>query len=191
MANSFEESEVKAKDVMNSPVVTINSNATVRKAAETMKIYRIGSVVVTDELGRPEGIITKTDIVERVVASGKNPERTEVSEIMSSPLIAIDPETPLRDVAKLMRQRKISRVCIRYKGRIVGIVTLRDVIRVAPELMSLVEERKRIMSFTEAAEPESTGVMGTCDNCGSWSENLIEIDGKFYCDECRTDLFRE
>jgi len=182
--------EIKVKDIASSPVITVSYNSKVADVARVMKNYKIGSVIVVDEKNEPIGIVTKSDIIERVLAEDKDPQTTKVTEIMSSPLISVNSETSVQDAAKLMRKKKISRLCVFYKGKLVGIISLRDIIRVAPELIDIITERTKITS-RGIISPRRESIIGYCDGCGRWSDDLIEIDGKYYCRDCRIDYFGE
>ena len=80
------------KDVMSSPVITVNEDSTVEEAAKLMAEYNIGCVIVTKDNGKPVGIITENDLVRRVVSKNLRPSEVKSKEVMSSPLITIDPE---------------------------------------------------------------------------------------------------
>ena len=179
------------KEVMNSPVITARAEEPISKIAELMRDYGIGSVVIMDELDRPVGIVTKTDIIKRVVAENLHPGEVKASDIMSSPLRTVGPDLPITEASRILTKEGIGRLCVSYRGKIVGIITLRDIIRIAPDLISLLEEKRRLREFARMRSPRKERAIGICDVCGRWSDDLLEIDGKFYCDECRADLQSE
>ncbi len=115
-------------DVMSSPVVTIDGDASVRDSSLTMIDRRIGSIIVT-ESGRPIGIVTERDLVERVVAPYKDPNQTKIKEIMSTPLITTTKETGILDAMRKMRDHDISRLVVMEDGALTGIISERDIIR--------------------------------------------------------------
>lgn len=78
-------------DVMKNRVVTIDSSHTVKEAAVKMKEENIGCVVVTDK-NIPIGILTERDFVRKIAANEK-PMSTPIREVMSSPLVVIDPDS--------------------------------------------------------------------------------------------------
>ncbi|MEM3122130.1 MAG: CBS domain-containing protein, partial [Candidatus Pacearchaeota archaeon] len=90
-------------------VVTINANANVREAAKIMNNHEIGCLIVSSR-GKAVGIITERDILKRVVAEAKDPEKTKVRDIMSKPLIVVEPEMDLEEAAKLMFKMKIKKL---------------------------------------------------------------------------------
>lgn len=115
-------------DIMTSPVVTIDGEATVRDAALLMTEWRIGSIIIT-ERGRPTGIVTDRDILERVVALCRDVCTTRMKEIMSAPLITIQQKTGILDAMRKMRDLDIRRLVVMENGALLGIVSEGDIIR--------------------------------------------------------------
>ena len=114
-------------DIMSSPVITLNGEVNVRDAALLMTDKRIGSIVVT-ERGKPIGIVTESDIIERIVCPCKDPCEVKMKEIMTSPVITIFKDTTILDAMREMRGRNISRLVV-IDGDIEGIISESDVIR--------------------------------------------------------------
>lgn len=115
-------------DIMSSPVITIEGDASIRDSSLTMIDRRIGSIIVT-ERDKPLGIVTERDLVERVVAPCKDPNRTKIKEIMSTPLITTSKETGILDAMRKMRAHDISRLVVMEDGTLTGIISERDIIR--------------------------------------------------------------
>ena len=115
------------RDIMKKNVITIDSSMTVNDAAKMMDDASIGAIVVLEK-GIAIGIITERDLVRRIIAKGK-PLATNVKEAMSSPLIVINPDDSVWDLAQLMKMRKIHRVPAVKDSRLVGMVTTSDVVR--------------------------------------------------------------
>jgi len=115
------------KDLMTKEVITIDLGKTVFDAATLMNEKSIGCLVVTDgEV--PIGIVTERDFVRRVVAK-KLPIDTVISEIMSKPLITIDPDSSIREAARLMLTDKIRRLPVTKENKLVGILVISDFAR--------------------------------------------------------------
>lgn len=117
-----------ARHVMRQPVHTIQAADSVALAVRQMQINRISSLIVPPRFeGEPYGIITKHDVLGKVVAAGRDPLRVLVREAMSAPLIAVDPDCPVRRCASLMMLNRIRRLPVVVAGRPVGIVSDSDV----------------------------------------------------------------
>jgi len=112
----------KVKEIMVSPVITVDAESTIYEAARIMGEGKIGSVVVTKD-SKPVGIFTERDLLTKVIAKGLDMKSTKVEENMSSPLITVDEETSVKDAIILMAGRKIMRLPVLKEGKLVGIVT--------------------------------------------------------------------
>ena len=117
------------KDVMVDEVITVKADTKVRDAVELMNENEIGCLVVQKE-GKPVGIITERDILKNIVCQSKNPEEVRVSEIMSKPLVLGKVDMDLEEVARLMLKRNIKKLPIMNGGKLVGLITLTDIVRV-------------------------------------------------------------
>ncbi len=178
------------KDVMTSQVVTVTWDESVSKIAQLLSEHEIGCVIVTTADGKPIGIITETDIVKRVVAKDIKPSKIKAKEIMSAPVITIEADQTLTDAARRMNQNNIRRLAVMYKGNLAGIISSKDILAVTPELIEIIQERARIenQNITEEEIPPQAGY---CDNCEAWSDDLKEFEGRFLCEECRTETNSE
>lgn len=177
------------KDVMSSPVITVDEDATVDKAAQLMADSRIGCIVVTSKEGKPLGVITESDFVTRVLAKNIQPSKLTAKEVMTSPLITIDPDETLTETARRMSQLNIRRLGVTYKGNLAGVISSKDILAITPELFEIIQEKARIERGTAVEESsESAPLAGYCEQCRSWSDDLTEVEGNFLCEECRIEL---
>jgi isocitrate dehydrogenase len=119
-----------AQDFMRENVATIGPHATVAEAIRLMRDNQVGSLLV--ERVSPSdtwGTITRTDVVHKVIAPGKDPSHIAVSTVMSKPITTVRPDASLQECARLMAQEDIRRVFV-FDGRaIVGILTASDIFR--------------------------------------------------------------
>ncbi|MEM2081553.1 MAG: CBS domain-containing protein [Candidatus Bathyarchaeia archaeon] len=179
------------KDVMSSPVVTVNEDAASNKVAHLMEENELGCVIVTSKDGKPLGIITERDLVIRVLSKNLKPDAVKAKEIMSSPLVTVEPDATINEAAKKMNRLNIRRLGVLYKGNLVGVVSSKDILGVMPELIEIIQERTRIEKATdmeESAEVEEAPLSGYCDRCGVFSDNLKNVDGHNLCEDCRIEL---
>lgn len=126
-------------DIAVRDVKTIEEDEPVVKAADLMCQHNIGCLVVVKE-GRPVGIVTERDLLRKVLVPCLDPRATKVSRVMSKPLITGDPDMDVVYAAKFMISRDIKRLPIVEGGRLVGIVTLTDLLRAMPGLVKALEE---------------------------------------------------
>lgn len=118
----------KVSDLMSKHVHTVEPDANVLEAAELMAAKKVGSIIVMHK-GRPVGIITERDIVVKVLAARKEASSTKIVEIMSKPLIIVEPSRSVKDAAKLMLDMDIRRLVVVENETLMGIITIRDVSR--------------------------------------------------------------
>jgi CBS domain-containing protein len=177
------EYKLNAKDVMSSPVITVESDRTVFETAKLMKKEKIGTVVITMK-NRPVGIATEKDIVIRIIAEGKDPNSVEIGRIMTAPIMVAAVDSDMNEIAKKMAERGVRRVPIVNKGRIVGMITERDILRAEPALIDVMKEIIKIRGGSGAA-PETGPLVGICEECDEYSESLMFKEGRHLCPECR------
>jgi CBS domain-containing protein len=117
-----------AADVMTEHVVDIEPDATVAEAITKMREQGVASLLVKRDGGMYTwGFMTETDVIEKVVARGLQPDQVLVSEIMSKPVITVSPSFSLEECASMLSRADIRRVLV-YDGRnIVGIVSISDI----------------------------------------------------------------
>jgi CBS domain-containing protein len=178
------------KDIMSSPVVTLDEDSTSNKVATLMDENDLGCVIVTNKTGKPVGIITERDLVIRVLAKNLVPDAIKAKEIMTSPLVTIQPEATISEAARRMSRMDIRRLGVVYKGNLVGLISSRDILGVMPELIEIIQERTRIEDAEQVEETkdEEKPLSGYCDHCGVFSENLKDVDGQNLCEDCRIEL---
>ena len=178
------------KDIMSSPVVTLDENANSNKVATLMDENGLGCVIITNKAGKPVGIITERDLVIRVLAKNLMPDTVKAKEIATSPLLTITPDTTISEAARRMSRLDIRRLGVVYKGNLVGLISSRDIVGVMPELIEIIQERTRIEDAEQAeeTEDEEKPLSGYCDRCGVFSENLKAVDGQNLCEDCRIEL---
>jgi CBS domain-containing protein len=109
-------------------VLVVEADASVLEAVELMVGMNVGSLLVT-EGGEITGIVTERDYLRRVTLQGRTERSTEVREIMSSPLIVVAPDTSIDECMALMTDRRIRHLPVAEEGRVVGLVSIGDVVK--------------------------------------------------------------
>lgn len=119
---------------MHRDLEVVAQDATIVTAAGRMRARRIGSVLV--ESGAPGGegrrilgIVTETDLVRKVLAQRLNASQTTVAQVMVSALLTITPDRPMLDASHLMELNQVRHLCVSEGGRIVGVLSVRDLVR--------------------------------------------------------------
>ncbi|NGM71056.1 CBS domain-containing protein [Natronolimnobius sp. AArcel1] len=202
------ESELSVTDILTNEFVGVSESDTVVGAVQLMRDERVSCVLVVRGAD-PVGIVTEWDILE-IVAEERDPAETTVGDVMTAPVITLEPDRSLADAATLMGREDIRNVVIQGEGDddIRGIVTQRDVIAAAGSFQAAVTPG-RSSTGSDAINPEQPleesvqqvaddraevvanggdeyTTQGVCETCGSLADSLWEANGQLVCPDCRT-----
>ena len=97
------------------------------------------SCLIALRKGRAIGIITERDLLKRIIVEAKNPEKTKVGKVMSSPLEVVPVGTDLEKALRLMFRKKIKKLPVVDKENLLGVVSLTDVARCQPAMITLLK----------------------------------------------------
>jgi len=174
------ETRVPLKDVMRPNPTSISYGATVAEAAAAMCFDDVGSCIVLKKL-LPVGIVTEQDINCKVVAKDLKPSTVNVNEIMSTPLITVSADRTVGDAAHMMVKHKVRRLpVVDDNKKVIGIVTVRDLLTVSTELNELLADLIEI-------NREDTVEQGVCSRCNLMSDDLKRVDTLILCPSCREE----
>jgi CBS domain-containing protein len=125
--------EFTVRDWMNELVVFIDSKKTVSDALALMRRRYIHSLIVNKSADNPEyGIITSTDICDKIIAQDRNPSKMLVTEVMNSPLLTVTADANIQECAVLMRQHRIHHLpVVNEVNDLVGMISDTDFLIVA------------------------------------------------------------
>jgi len=124
---------------MTKEINTIDHNATITDAAKVMAAdLNFEGYVIIFKKGKPVGIITERDIVNEVTAKGIDPSKVKVVEIMSTPLVTMEPDEYLLKASQLMRENNIKKIAV-VKGEIIyGVITAKGIAQHSNEYVNRV-----------------------------------------------------
>jgi len=126
--------------------VTASADITVAAAARLMKEQRIGAILVTRK-GALAGIFTERDALFRVIAAGRDPDKTRVSEVMTANPRTISPDRPFGHALHLMYEGGFRHVPVVDNGRPLGVVSARDAL--GPDLQQFIADLDRRVHIGE------------------------------------------
>jgi len=120
---------------MSKPAVVVDPDTTVSYAMTLMRRRRIHSVIVDASQGNAEyGIVTTTDIRDKIVAAGRNPANTRARDIMSGPIITARSEWTLMECSQIMEKHKIHHLPVADEsGTLVGMISATDIFMAVEE----------------------------------------------------------
>ena len=174
------ETRVQLKEVMKGNPTTIQSDTSVARAAMAMCRDEVGSCIVLQN-NLPIGIVTEEDINCKVVAKDRKPGEVLVKEVMSTPLITVRSDKTVRDAAHMMIRNRVRRLpVIDEENKVIGIVTVRDILTVSTEINELMNDLIEINRLEEVD-------VGLCSRCGQMSDVLRRLDNVMICPTCREE----
>ena len=109
-------------------VYSVSPNSTAQDAVQVMNDHHIGSVVVVDD-DQLVGIFTERDVLQRIVASNLDPSRTRISQVMTTKLTTITPQTEVYEAMELMAKRRHRHLPVIEDGKLVGLISIGDATR--------------------------------------------------------------
>jgi len=173
------------REVMTKDPITVSPKMRLNHAAALMKERDVSSLIVVRK-NVPVGIVTEKDFVEKAVATNAKPSQLTVKDIMSSPLLTVSPNIDIVQAARTMASLRIRRLAVLEEGRLAGILTEGDILKISPELIEITREFESINTRAEKISEEMV-MMGICEGCQAFSEELKEHDGLHLCKSCLDD----
>jgi len=177
------EFDISVSEVMSTPVETVKLEATAYDAANILKNKDIGCLVVIDDAMKPVGIITEKDLVHKVVARNLKSKDVLIKDIVSPKLITVSPKATIIEAAKLMARKNIKRLPVVENGKVIGIITVSDIVSVSPKIMEIMMEVSKIRDGRDYPK-EQEYIYGVCELCGNQGR-LKCINGRYLCESCR------
>ena len=128
---------MKARDIMNRPVVAAARSTTVRDIAIQLLMGGYSAVPITERNGKVVGIVSEADVI-RALRTNKPLENTLAEEIMTKEVISVDVDSSVEEIMEILDTKRIVRVPVTEDGKLVGIVSRPDVLRafIEPKFMT-------------------------------------------------------
>lgn len=119
---------MKVKELMNEPTAIVGATHTLRQAASRMMQHNAGAAVVLDPSLQGPAIIAERHIT-RAIAQGLDVDIERVEDHMRADLVVAAPDWPVRDAGVLMVKRGVRHVLVFDNGELIGVLSMRDVVR--------------------------------------------------------------
>jgi CBS domain-containing protein len=133
------------------PAVSTNSRATIRDVCQRLAKEKVGALAVIDD-GKLVGIISERDIVTRVVAPGRDPDGTPVSEVMTRSVKTVTEDTSSRQALELMHEGRFRHLpLVDGRGQVLGMLSVRNLLR--ERIGELDQENQSLENFISADGP--------------------------------------
>lgn len=175
------ESVLKVGDAMTKSPIYISADATIHDCVQKMRNNEVGNLIILDGK-KLRGIITERDIIYKVIAEKSDPSKIKAKDIMSDDVATISPEEDIQKAIKRMRDISVRRLPVVENDKLVGVLSVKDVLRVEPQLFDIISEKFVVWDMPKFLQKE--GFEGNCEMCGNYSSSLSMIDGSIYCNAC-------
>jgi CBS domain-containing protein len=185
--------DVSVAEVMNKAVIVMDINSDIPAIAREMVSRDAGSVIITEN-GKAMGIVTERDFARGIVTEDRRPSEVKASELLSTPLITIEPERSISEASEIMLKARIKRLPVLKDRTVIGVISNTDILMVSPGLNTILKDlidmnREALLSvpsMEEISESEDFNT-GVCESCNIFSYDLRYVDGRYLCGNCRQE----
>lgn len=177
---------VRVGDLMTRNFVYVSPQTDLRECAKTLFKKRVGSLIIKegDEL---KGILTEKDIIWAVVKkSARSLKEIKAKDLMKRKVITIKPSEDLSAAIEKFRKKKVRRLPVVEHGKVIGMITTNDVLRLDPGLFQMMAETIKIREETDKIKrrgANNSRKYGVCQECGDY-DVLYDDSGQYLCDAC-------
>jgi CBS domain-containing protein len=173
-------------DIMTRSFIYVSPNTDLKKCVETLVKKRVGSLIVKDE-EKLVGILTEKDIIWAIVKkSVKDLSKILAKDLARRKVITIKPSADVVDALNKMKREKVRRLPVVENGKVIGMLTMNDILKIDPGLFELIVENVQIKEETAKLQKgriRAKRKEGVCEECGEIN-TLYDIDGEWMCESC-------
>lgn len=177
----------KVCDAMTKKPVSVTPDTTLKECAKIMAENHVGALLIHSD-NKIQGIITEQDIVRKSMAKGMNPLKVKVSEIMEPNVISVEPEKDIYEALVKMRDLNIRHLPVLNDNEIIGLLTLKDILKIEPALFELLVERFELREEDQKPIFGSWDKEGVCELCGEYTKNISQINNSSVCPNCKKNV---
>ncbi|MBI3623644.1 CBS domain-containing protein [Candidatus Pacearchaeota archaeon] len=181
---------VHVSDIMTRDPITIKSSTNLLECAKTLVRKNVGSLLLAEN-GRLVGFISQKDILWALIKkSEKDLEKIKAIDISPKKIATIKPEASLREAIEKMKKLGFERLPVIFEGKLVGMITIKDILSFHPEIYpeldefaKIREEEEKLKRIKKAAEIRE----GICEECGNY-DILFRTNNRLLCEDCRDEV---
>jgi CBS domain-containing protein len=179
-------------DIMTKNLASVKPATNLHQCAKELVKQRVNTLLITDGK-RLLGILTARDILWTITKKPKvKLNNIKAMDIATKKVAVIKPSSDIGQAIHKMKKLGFRRLPVLSRGEVVGLVTLKDILRIDPNMYQEVGELDMIREQTEKlkklALPEEWDAEGLCEECDSFAP-LLKVEGRLLCPDCRDELF--
>ena len=171
----------KVADAMTINPISISADTSLIECSKLMSEKHVGAVVVKE--WNSLGILTEQDIVRKAVANNVSLNEN-VKRFMETDLVTVSPNTDIYDALIKMRNNNIRHLPVVENNKMVGLLTIKDILKIEPDLFELIVEKFELREESRKPISHFISTEGICQECGKYSEKVREINNTFLCRSC-------
>lgn len=168
---------------MTEKPIFLRTDDSLKQCAEEMEKHHVGSILIKDD-GDILGVLTEQDIVRKAIAKGINPLERSVRDFMETELTTITPGTDIFDALIRMRDMNIRHLPVVDGKRLLGLLTLKDILKIEPQLFELLVEKFELKEEHRKPINKIKENEGICSACGEYTDELRLKGRVLICDAC-------
>ncbi|MFH1307569.1 MAG: CBS domain-containing protein [archaeon] len=186
------EARIKVGDVMTRNFVSVAPDVNLTDCAKIMIKKRVGSLIIKDKQ-KLLGIITEKDIIWALTKKSESDLRKiKVKEIAARKVATIKPSADISQAINRMKKLKFRRLPVVVNGNVIGMLTLKDVLRIEPSLFDIASYNNDIKEEGEKLRRKAQDGgrwinEGMCEECGNYNL-LYKVDGRVICPVCKDSM---
>ena len=178
------ETGIKVCDAMTKQPFYVGPDTTLAECANLMKENSIGSLLIKNE-EELIGILTEEDIVRKAVTTSNSPGMLCARDVMVEGLVTIGAEKDIFDAISSMKQFNIRHLPVTSGKRLIGLLTMRDVLHLEPQIFELLLEKIRVGEAKDKpVNKKPTSQEGICQECAEYTDELKTRNRQLICISC-------
>ena len=171
-------------DAMTEKPIVLSPLDTIKECAEEMEKHHVGTIIVK-ESDKAIGIISEQDVVRKIIAKGLDPYKMRLKDIMEKNLVTIKPDTDIFEALIKMRDLNIRHLPVVDGDNLLGLLTLKDILKIEPQLFDLLVEKFELREEEEKPINRFNPSEGICQICGEYAEKINQVGNSLVCDSCK------
>jgi CBS domain-containing protein len=182
---------VKVGDIMTRNFISTSLDTPVLRAVDLMVKHRVGNLILQED-GLLKGLLTEKDIM-WALHKKKDLSDVKSGDICTRKITTIRPSADISDAVRLMRKAKFRRLPVTLNKKVIGMLTMKDILRIQPELFEIAKGGYSIRDFSsklkrlEKIQAGEEIREGMCEECGRF-DVLYPQDGLLICANCRDKM---
>jgi len=179
--------KIKVGDLMTRSFIHTSPETTLIECSKIMLKKRVGSLILreNDEL---KGLLTERDILWVLTKKNKDINQIRAKDIATKKIITINPNASLEKAFYKMKKSNFKWLPVVSKKKVVGMLTIKDLLFIRPDLQSEIEDMKIREEAQKLKRIEGLRREGLCDECGEMDDALEEIGGRLVCEDCKEKI---